>query len=234
MNVKKCRTCGALVDAEDLFCDQCGASLFEKETNTLAQNSYSKPRPEENKPSIKDKEGNIKSDYSSRKEASFSYQNMTTQNSFKRHLPKIIAGTVCFLIIVCFILSKSTYIINYFGGGINEEIPNFRFSEQMITVNDFNTYPLIFNNELVERDQIKIGYTIFPEEGDLTGTFICWVRSEGEWTQIGSFEIYETEEEYINTFFMDPPLSFDALVITPEYFYEGENLIWTDEYTSYP
>lgn len=241
MNVRKCRICGALASEEDLFCDQCGAALPEKEIDIPAQNSNSSLLPEENINSIKDKEGNIKSDDNPRNQESFSYRNLSTSNAFKLHRTKIIVGVVCLLIIIVVFLLKSTYSKNNLldgttrdiGGGVDDEIPDFSCSEESITVNGIDTYPLIFDNELIGRDQIKVGYQVFPEEGDLTRTFICWVRSDGDWIPIGSFEVYEAEEEHINTFYMDPPLSFDALVITPEYYDEDEELIWTDEYTLY-
>ena len=118
-------------------------------------------------------------------------------------------------------------------GSEEDEIPDFYNSENEIIINGYGTYPLIFEKMLINRDMIKIGYKIIPEKGDLTGTFICWVRSNGHWTQIGSFEVVTAEVEYINTFVIDPPISFDALVITPEKNGYDDEVIYSDDYMFY-
>ena len=117
--------------------------------------------------------------------------------------------------------------------GVEDEIPDYSISEEAVTLNDSDVYPIVFDNEITDCKKIKVGYTVFPEEGDLVGRYICWVRSDSDWKQIGTFEIKEVEEECINTFNIDPPLTFDAIVITLDESETGGDATWTSETTLY-
>ena len=41
------------------------------------------------------------------------------------------------------------------------------------------------------------------------------IRSEGEWKMIGTLEIEEENEVYVDTFTIDPALTVDALTMMP-------------------
>ncbi len=129
--------------------------------------------------------------------------------------------------------SQNRFVDVETDGREEDEIPDYYFSENAININGCDIHPLIFEKMLKNRDRIRIGYKLLPVKGDLTGTFICWVRLDGDWTEIGSFEVVTAEVEYINTFVMDPPLSFDALVITPAKTDWDKEVYYNDEYTFY-
>ena len=114
----------------------------------------------------------------------------------------------------------------------NNELPDFYISENEATVGGCEIYPCIFNEKLRACKKIRVGYKLNMAKGDIAGTFAFWVRWREQWLQIGTFELYESEEEYVKTFVLNPPRDIDAFGITPLGDY-NEDVYWSPEYVLY-
>ena len=89
------------------------------------------------------------------------------------------------------------------------------FSEEEVHFRNSVFYPYIFDEELENCRKIKLGVMISNTEGDPFGEFGLWVRTEGDWEMVGTLEIEEEDELYVDTFTIDPALTIDALTVMP-------------------
>lgn len=96
-----------------------------------------------------------------------------------------------------------------------QQLMKGNFSDKEVHLGSGVLYPYVFDEELENLRKITLGIEIFDAEGDPFGEFGLWVRSEGEWKMIGTLEIEEENEVYVDTFTIDPALTVDALTMMP-------------------